>query len=87
MIAGIIILIYPISSALTLAFIGGIWLVVLGFIQVFAGFQLRGRRRPPARPDPGTPCYPVARRPRRPRRSRSRLRPGSSRPRSGVAQW
>jgi uncharacterized membrane protein HdeD (DUF308 family) len=43
--AGIIILTYPISSALTLAFIGGIWLVVLGFVQVFAGFQLRNARR------------------------------------------
>ena len=43
--AGIIILTYPISSALTLAFIGGLWLVVLGFVQVFAGFQLRGARR------------------------------------------
>jgi uncharacterized membrane protein HdeD (DUF308 family) len=42
--AGIIILTYPISSAVTLAFIGGIWLVVLGFMQIFAGFQLRGAR-------------------------------------------
>ena len=43
-VAGIIILTYPISSALTLAFIGGLWLVVLGFVQVFAGFQLRNAR-------------------------------------------
>jgi uncharacterized membrane protein HdeD (DUF308 family) len=42
--AGIIILTYPISSALTLAFIGGIWLVVLGVLQVVAGFQLRSAR-------------------------------------------
>ena len=44
-IAGIIILTYPISSALTLAFIGGLWLIVLGFVQVFAGFQLRNARK------------------------------------------
>jgi uncharacterized membrane protein HdeD (DUF308 family) len=43
-VAGIIILTYPISSALTLAFIGGIWLVVLGIFQVVAGFQLRRAR-------------------------------------------
>jgi uncharacterized membrane protein HdeD (DUF308 family) len=42
--AGIIILVYPISSALTLAFIGGIWLVVLGVVQIVAGFQLRRAR-------------------------------------------
>jgi uncharacterized membrane protein HdeD (DUF308 family) len=39
--AGIIILAYPIDSALTLAFIGGIWLVILGIMQIVAGFQLR----------------------------------------------
>jgi uncharacterized membrane protein HdeD (DUF308 family) len=44
-IAGIIILVYPISSAVTLALIGGIWLVVLGITQVIAGFQLRSLRR------------------------------------------
>ena len=39
--AGIVILAYPIDSALTLAFIGGIWLVILGIMQVVAGIQLR----------------------------------------------
>ena len=39
--AGIIILVYPITSAVTLAFIGGIWLVILGATQIFAGFRLR----------------------------------------------
>jgi uncharacterized membrane protein HdeD (DUF308 family) len=39
--AGIVILAYPIDSALTLAFIGGIWLVILGIMQILAGFQLR----------------------------------------------
>src|SRR6476646_8721144 len=34
---GIVILVYPISSALTLAWIGGIWLVVLGIMQIVAG--------------------------------------------------
>jgi len=42
--AGIIILVYPITSAVTLAFIGGIWLVILGVTQVIAGFQLRRAR-------------------------------------------
>ena len=42
--AGIVILTYPISSAVTLAFIGGIWLVVLGILQIVAGFQLRRAR-------------------------------------------
>jgi uncharacterized membrane protein HdeD (DUF308 family) len=40
-IAGIIVLTYPISSAVTLALIGGIWLVILGIMQVIAGIQLR----------------------------------------------
>ena len=40
MLAGIIILVYPISSAVTLAFVGGIWLVILGVIQVIAGLVL-----------------------------------------------
>jgi uncharacterized membrane protein HdeD (DUF308 family) len=42
--AGIIILAYPISSAVTLALIGGIWLVILGIVQIVAGFQLRSAR-------------------------------------------
>lgn len=40
-IAGIVILTYPISSAVTLAVLGGIWLVILGITQIVAGFQLR----------------------------------------------
>ncbi len=43
-IAGIIVLEYPIDSALTLALFGGIWLVILGIMQVVAGFQLRSAR-------------------------------------------
>jgi uncharacterized membrane protein HdeD (DUF308 family) len=39
--AGIVILAYPIDSALTLAFIGGIWLIILGIMQIVTGFQLR----------------------------------------------
>ena len=44
-IAGVIILTYPISSAVTLALVGGIWLVILGITQVIAGFQLRSLRK------------------------------------------
>jgi uncharacterized membrane protein HdeD (DUF308 family) len=42
--AGIIILVYPITSAVTLAFIGGFWLVILGVTQIVAGFRLRSAR-------------------------------------------
>ena len=44
--AGIIILVYPITSAVTLAFIGGIWLLILGVTQVIAGSQLRRAQLP-----------------------------------------
>ena len=67
-IAGIIILTYPISSAVTLALIGGIWLIILGIMQIVAGFQLR-TQQPSGAARPGesgrrtaAPCYPVARR-------------------------
>lgn len=40
--AGIVILVYPISSAFTLALFGGIWLIILGAMQIYAGWQLRG---------------------------------------------
>jgi uncharacterized membrane protein HdeD (DUF308 family) len=43
-IAGLIVLIYPISSAVTLALIAGIWLIILGVMQIVAGFQLRSAR-------------------------------------------
>jgi uncharacterized membrane protein HdeD (DUF308 family) len=42
--AGIVILVYPISSALILAQIGGIWLIILGIFQIVAGFRLRSAR-------------------------------------------
>jgi uncharacterized membrane protein HdeD (DUF308 family) len=44
-IAGTIILLYPISSAVTLALLGGIWLIILGIMQVVAGWQLRSAQR------------------------------------------
>jgi uncharacterized membrane protein HdeD (DUF308 family) len=40
-VAGIIILVYPISSAVTLALIGGIWLIILGVMQIVTGIQIR----------------------------------------------
>ncbi len=43
-VAGIIVLTYPISSAVTLALIGGIWLIILGIMQVIAGVRLRNSR-------------------------------------------
>jgi uncharacterized membrane protein HdeD (DUF308 family) len=44
-VAGSAILIYPMTSAVTLALVGGIWLVVLGATQIAAGIQLRTLRR------------------------------------------
>lgn len=44
-IAGIIVLTYPMTSAVTLALVGGIWLIILGATQVYAGLQLRSLRR------------------------------------------
>ena len=32
---------YPISSAVTLALIGGIWLIILGVMQIVTGIQIR----------------------------------------------
>jgi uncharacterized membrane protein HdeD (DUF308 family) len=43
--AGIVILVYPISSAVILAQIGGIWLVILGVMQIVAGYRLRQARK------------------------------------------
>ena len=40
-IAGIIVLQYPISSAVTLAIFGGVWLIILGLMQIYAGWKLR----------------------------------------------
>jgi uncharacterized membrane protein HdeD (DUF308 family) len=43
-VAGFIILVWPISSAVTLALVGGIWLVVLGITQIIGGLGLRRAR-------------------------------------------
>ena len=40
-VAGFIILEYPITSLATLALVVGIWLVILGIMQIVAAFQLR----------------------------------------------
>jgi uncharacterized membrane protein HdeD (DUF308 family) len=40
-VAGIIVLAYPGMSAVTLAIFGGIWLIILGVMQIVAAFQLR----------------------------------------------
>jgi uncharacterized membrane protein HdeD (DUF308 family) len=44
--AGLIVLVYPIASAVTLALVGGIRLVILGATQTAAGLQLRSLRGP-----------------------------------------
>jgi uncharacterized membrane protein HdeD (DUF308 family) len=40
-IAGLVLLVWPALSVLTLAILAGIWLIVLGFIQVSIALQLR----------------------------------------------
>jgi uncharacterized membrane protein HdeD (DUF308 family) len=40
-IAGIVVLEYPGMSAATLALFGGIWLIILGGMQIYAAFKLR----------------------------------------------
>ena len=48
-VAGFIILEYPITSLATLALVVGIWLVILGIMEIFAAFQLRSlAKRAPA---------------------------------------
>ena len=46
-IAGIIILEYPIASAATLAFFGGFWLIILGVMQLWGAWQLREAAKHP----------------------------------------
>lgn len=41
MIAGVVVLAYPIDSIVTLALVVGIWLVVLGVLEVISGFGMR----------------------------------------------
>ena len=54
-IAGIIVLVYPMSSAVTLALFGGIWLIILGITQIVAAWQLRKA----AKIAPATPTAPA----------------------------
>jgi uncharacterized membrane protein HdeD (DUF308 family) len=44
-IAGIVILEYPIASLATLALVVGIWLVILGVFELYAAFRLRSLAR------------------------------------------
>lgn len=39
--AGIILLVYPISSIVTLAWIVGIWMIFYGFVTIFGAFQVK----------------------------------------------
>ena len=59
-IAGIIVLVYPISSAAVLALFGGIWLVILGITQIIAAFQLRSAAKATAAPSTPAPSTPAA---------------------------
>ncbi len=49
-IAGIIVLTYPMSSAVTLALFGGIWLIIQGITQSVAAWQLRAKSKAGAAP-------------------------------------
>ena len=59
-IAGIIVLVYPISSAAVLALFGGIWLVILGITQIIAAFQLRSAAKATAAPSTPAPSSHAA---------------------------
>lgn len=59
-IAGIIVLVYPISSAAVLALFGGIWLVILGITQIIAAFQLRSAAKATGAPSTPAPSTPAA---------------------------
>jgi uncharacterized membrane protein HdeD (DUF308 family) len=47
--AGIIVLIYPGPSLLTLSIVLGIWLLVYGAMEIMAAFRLRGLAHPGSR--------------------------------------
>ena len=40
-IAGVVVLAYPYDSIVTLALVVGIWLIVIGVMEVIAGFAMR----------------------------------------------
>jgi uncharacterized membrane protein HdeD (DUF308 family) len=44
-VAGLVVLMYPSPSLLTLAFLGGIWFVLLGLVQIVGAFRLRSLAR------------------------------------------
>ena len=48
--AGIVVLIYPGPSLLTLSIVLGIWLLVYGVMEIMAGFRLRGLAHPASHP-------------------------------------
>ena len=41
MIAGIVVLAYPFDSIVTLALVAGIWLIILGVMEIVSGFGMR----------------------------------------------
>ena len=55
-VAGFIILEYPITSLATLALVVGIWLVILGIMQIVAAFQLRNLAHHSAAGGSGAPA-------------------------------
>jgi len=44
-VAGFVVLLYPINSLSVLAVVGGIWMIVLGVAEVFGAFRVRGAAR------------------------------------------
>ena len=41
LIAGIVVLAYPFDSIVTLALVAGIWLIIIGIMEIIAGFRMR----------------------------------------------
>jgi uncharacterized membrane protein HdeD (DUF308 family) len=45
MIAGIVVLAYPFHSIVTLAYVVGIWLIILGLMEIVSGFGMRSNAK------------------------------------------
>ncbi|MBF6414280.1 HdeD family acid-resistance protein [Nocardia cyriacigeorgica] len=54
-IAGVVLIIWPVESVATLAWVAGIWLVVLGVVEMITAFGVRKDAK-----DLGVPAQPVA---------------------------
>ncbi|TLG09768.1 HdeD family acid-resistance protein [Nocardia cyriacigeorgica] len=54
-IAGVVLIVWPVESVTTLAWVAGVWLVVLGIMEIITAFAVRKDAK-----DLGVPAQPVA---------------------------